>query len=257
MAADRVGEGRALGVCLWQLGVGCSRLLVNESHGVSNRIVDVSQVHALARFIEPESTTDWYPGACWRYLFVGTPDVLEMVGNDVHQCELQRFVTPLLTELCTADAAFVGRTIDGVKDRHASKVSKPNRATIAVKLVERRIDYDLEVSSKGFHVRYPRDYLSYVTQSHSVMHLARRRQPGIPEAIPPSAGGAERRRRPRNQSIRSRFRRRMSASRSRLVSPPSVTCATLARISARGARSRSGSMTSRLRPTCTFTGTPI
>src|SRR6185437_8345063 len=80
-----------------------------------------------------------------------------MVGNDVHQCELQRLVTPLLTELCTADAAFVGRTIDGVKDRHASKVSEPNRATIAVKLVERRIDYDLEVSSKGFHVRYPRN----------------------------------------------------------------------------------------------------
>jgi hypothetical protein len=139
---------------LWQLGVCRSRFLVNESHGVSNLIVDVSQVHALARLIESESMADRYPGACWRYLFVGTPDVLEMMGNDVHQCELQRLVTPLLTELCTADAAFVGRTIDGVKDRDASKVSEPNRATVAVKLVERRVDYDFKVSRKGLHVRY-------------------------------------------------------------------------------------------------------
>lgn len=49
-----------------------------------------------------------------------------MVGNDVHQCELQRLVTPLLTEFCTADAAFVGRAIDGVEYRHASKVREPN-----------------------------------------------------------------------------------------------------------------------------------
>ena len=49
-----------------------------------------------------------------------------MVGNNVHQGELQRLVAPLLTEICAADAAFVGRTIDGVEDRHASKVSEPN-----------------------------------------------------------------------------------------------------------------------------------
>jgi hypothetical protein len=99
---------------LWQLGVGCSRFLVNEAHGVANEVVDVSQVHALARFIEPESTADWYPRARWRYLFVGTLDMLEMVSNNVHQFEFQRLLTPLLTEICAAGSAFVGRTIDGV-----------------------------------------------------------------------------------------------------------------------------------------------
>lgn len=81
--------------------------------------------------------------------------MLEMVSDNVHQFEFQRLLTPLLTEICAPGSAFVGRAIDGVEDRHASKVSEPNRATVGVKIVERRIDYNFKVSSKGFHVRYP------------------------------------------------------------------------------------------------------
>ena len=49
--------------------------------------------------------------------------MLEMVSNNVHQFEFQRLVTPFLTEICAAGSAFVGRTIDGVEDRYASKVT--------------------------------------------------------------------------------------------------------------------------------------
>jgi hypothetical protein len=81
--------------------------------------------------------------------------MLEMVSDNVHQIEFQRLFAPLLAEICAAGSAFVGCPIDGVEDRHASKVSEPNRATVCVKIVERRIDYDFKVSSKSFHVRYP------------------------------------------------------------------------------------------------------
>jgi hypothetical protein len=52
--------------------------------------------------------------------------MFEMVRNNVHQLEFQGLPTPLLTEICAAGSVFVGRTIDGVEDRHASKVSEPN-----------------------------------------------------------------------------------------------------------------------------------
>ena len=81
--------------------------------------------------------------------------MLEMVSDNVHQIEFQGLFTPHLTESCAADSAFFGGTINSVEDRHASKVSEPNRATVCVKIVERRIDYDFKVSSKSFHVRYP------------------------------------------------------------------------------------------------------
>ncbi len=44
--------------CLWQLGVSSSRFIVNKTHCIANEEVDVSQVHALTRFIEPESKAD-------------------------------------------------------------------------------------------------------------------------------------------------------------------------------------------------------
>jgi hypothetical protein len=52
--------------------------------------------------------------------------MLEMVGNNVHQFEFHGLLAPLLAEICAAGSAFVGGTIDGVEDRHASKVSEPN-----------------------------------------------------------------------------------------------------------------------------------
>ena len=120
------GGSQSAGPLLWQLGVGCSRFLVNEAHCVADEEVDVPQVHALAGLIEPENMAYRYPGACWRYLFVGALNVFEVVSDNVHQLELKRLLAPLLTEICAASAAFVSRAIDGVEDRHASKVGEPD-----------------------------------------------------------------------------------------------------------------------------------
>ena len=106
---DYKAKGRALPRFLWQFGVGCSRFLVNEPHGVADHVVDIPQVHALAGFIEPESKANRYPGARWRYLFIGTLNVLEVVSDNVHQFEFERLLAPLLAEICAAGSAFVGR----------------------------------------------------------------------------------------------------------------------------------------------------
>jgi hypothetical protein len=49
-----------------------------------------------------------------------------MVGDNVDQFEFQRLFTPVLAEICAAGSAFIGRTIDGVEDGHASKLSEPH-----------------------------------------------------------------------------------------------------------------------------------
>ena len=141
---------------LWQLPVSRSCFLVNESHGVPDQVVDVPQIHALARFIEPERASNWYAGTCRRYPFVRSPNMLEMIRNNVHQPAFHRFLAPLLTQFRGPEPAFLGRAIDGVEDRHASEVSQPNRATVAMEIVERRTDYDFDVSSQGFHIRCPK-----------------------------------------------------------------------------------------------------
>ncbi len=104
--------------------MGCSSLFVNEPHGIADQVVDIPQVHILAGFVKSESTADGYPGACWRYPFVGTLNVLEVMSDNVHQFEFERLLAPFLTEICTAASAFVGCTIDGVKDSYASKVGE-------------------------------------------------------------------------------------------------------------------------------------
>src|SRR4051812_35368314 len=76
-----------------------------------------------------------------------------MMRNDVNQFEFQALVAPSLTEVCAPNSILFGRTIYGVEDRHASKVSEPNRPTVVVEIVERGIDYNLEVTSKSFHIR--------------------------------------------------------------------------------------------------------
>jgi len=80
--------------------------------------------------------------------------MLEMVRDDVHHFELLRLPAPHLTETCAAGSTFVRRSIEGVEDCHASKVRVPNRITVAEKVVECRVNYDLKVSSKGFHISY-------------------------------------------------------------------------------------------------------
>lgn len=141
---------------LWQLRVSRSCFLVNESHGVPIQVAHVPQIRAFARFIGPERASNWYAGTCRRYPFVRTPNMLELMRNNVNQPAFHRLPAPLLTQFRGPEPAFLGRAIDGVEDCHANEVSQPNRATVVMEIVERRIDYDFDVSSQDFYIRCPK-----------------------------------------------------------------------------------------------------
>jgi len=136
MAAGRRGHGSAVR----EDWVGSSRFLVNEPRRVAGQEVDVPQIHAFPGLIEPKSKANGYAWSRGRYLLVGTLQMFKVVRDNVHQLEFQRFIAPLLTENCDAESAFVGCAIDGMEDRHASKLNKSDRATVVVEIVKVRID---------------------------------------------------------------------------------------------------------------------
>lgn len=124
---------------------------MNEAHGVADKEVDISYVHFLARFVEPENMADRYPRTVGRLLFGGTLNVFEMVGKDIHDVKLHGFFSPLLADCCATFTAFLRGAINGVEDRHARKVGKPDGSTVQIKVIERRIDDDFKVSGERVH----------------------------------------------------------------------------------------------------------
>ncbi len=80
-----------------------------------------------------------------------TLNVLKMMRNDIYHFEFERFFTPVLTDSCATLSIFLSSAINCMEDRHAGEIRMANRATVAVKVVERRIDYHLKISSKCFH----------------------------------------------------------------------------------------------------------
>jgi hypothetical protein len=52
--------------------------------------------------------------------------MFEMMGEDIHDMELHGLLAPFLADGCAAFFAYLGGSIDGVKDRHASKVRERN-----------------------------------------------------------------------------------------------------------------------------------
>jgi hypothetical protein len=81
--------------------------------------------------------------------------MFEMMGEDIHDMELHGLLAPFLADGCAAFFAFLGGSIDGVKDRHASKVREPNRAAVLVKIVEGRRSISRRFSLKMLNMEIP------------------------------------------------------------------------------------------------------
>jgi hypothetical protein len=64
---------------------------MNEPDCVPDDIVEIPQVHCLARLIEPERKRDGQAGAACRDLLVRTLHVLEMMREDIDQFEFKRY----------------------------------------------------------------------------------------------------------------------------------------------------------------------
>lgn len=58
---------------------------MNKPDRVPDHVIEVSQVHGLARLVEAERKSDRKAGTIRRYLFVRTLHVLEVVREDVNQ----------------------------------------------------------------------------------------------------------------------------------------------------------------------------
>jgi len=126
---------------------------MNEPDCVPDDIVEIPQVHCLARLIEPERKRDGQAGAaCWD-LLVRTLHVLEMMREDIDQFEFKRFLAPVLADNRGALPSFLGGAINGMEDRDASKIRMANRAAVAVEVVEGGIDDDLQIPRECFHSR--------------------------------------------------------------------------------------------------------
>jgi hypothetical protein len=136
---------------LRQLGVNRSRFPMNKPDCVPDDIVEIPQVHCLARLIEPERKRDRQAGTACRNLLVRTLHVLEMMREDIDQFEFKRLLTPVLADNRDALPTFLGCAINGMEDRDASKIRMANRAAVAVEVVEGGIDDDFEIPSERFH----------------------------------------------------------------------------------------------------------
>lgn len=124
---------------------------MNEPDGVANDVVEIAQVHSLARFIKSKRVPDRQAGAARRNLLVRTLYVLEVVREDIDQLELERVSAPLLTDSRGTLSSFLRGAIDGMEDRDAGKIRVANRAAVDVKVVEGGIDDDLDIPRESFH----------------------------------------------------------------------------------------------------------
>jgi hypothetical protein len=124
---------------------------MHEANGISDDIVEVSQIHGLARFIESERAPDGNARTICRNSFVGTQHMLEVMRNDIDQFEVDRLVAPFLAHNGRSLIAFLGHPINSMENSDAGEIGVANGPSVAVKVVKRRIDYDLQISSERFH----------------------------------------------------------------------------------------------------------
>jgi len=75
-----------------------SRLPVHKPHRITYDVVEVAQVHLIARFVEAERKPNRYTGPRRGNPLVATFHVLKVVCKDIHQLELRRLLRDNLDE---------------------------------------------------------------------------------------------------------------------------------------------------------------
>jgi hypothetical protein len=128
-----------------------ARFAMNEPDGVADDIVEVSQVHGLAGFIEPKRERDGQGGLNCRDLLVRTLDVLEVMRKHIDKFEFARFIAPALSDNRGTLSTFLSSAINGMEDGDTSEIRMTNRAVIVMEVVEGGIDDDLKIPSERFH----------------------------------------------------------------------------------------------------------
>jgi len=90
---------------------------MNEPDGIPNHVIEVLQVHGLARFIEAERTSNRQTGAAWRNLLVRTLRVFKVMRDDIDQFKFERLPASSLTDNCRTFAAFLSGAVNGQSRR--------------------------------------------------------------------------------------------------------------------------------------------
>jgi hypothetical protein len=65
--------------------------------------------------------------------------MLKVVSDDINKFELQRFVSPNLTEMCRRLSFSLCYAINRMVDRYARQKCMTDRTSICVKVIERRV----------------------------------------------------------------------------------------------------------------------
>lgn len=101
------------------------RLAMDELLRIPNDKIDISEIHRLTVYIEPESSAYRQAQSISSVSLIITQNMLEVMRDDIDKVEIRTFLCPKLAIVARLPAILLGETINGMIDRDACEKRQP------------------------------------------------------------------------------------------------------------------------------------